>query len=327
MPIGLQGGTESPGDVIPRVALAGLIICTISVVIWRYRERRYLLFGWLWFLITLIPVIGITQAGRQAMADRYGYYFLTGLFIIAVWGGCELFARAKLSNGAVAALTLAILAAYGSTTYVQLQYWRNSYTLFSHALEVTSRNGIAEANLGASLMEAGRPDLAGPHLEAAAQYIPDLSIAHYNLGVLLQQENRPELAKHEYELALPNSADEIELAQTRSNLGFVLLQLNEIRPAIEQFSGALQINPLKQNSLIGRGMARYRLGDLDGALADFSSAAQIEPTAAAEFWLGRVFEDKGRLQQGASAYQAALQLAPGMAEAQQRLDAIRAKAY
>jgi tetratricopeptide (TPR) repeat protein len=310
-----------------KVMAAALLLWTVSGVIWRYRERRYLLFGWLWFLISLIPVIGITQAGRQGMADRYGYFFLIGLFIIAVWGGYEFVARLKLSNGAVTALTVAILVAYASVTYVQLQYWRNSYALFSHALEVTSRNGIAEANFGAALMEAGRPDLAMPHFEAAAQYIPELSTAHYNLGVLLQQQNRAELAKREYELAITYSADETELAQTRSNLGFLLFQLNEIKPAIEQFSAALAINPLKQNSLIGRGMAHYRQGELDGALSDFSSAAEIAPTASGEFWLGRVLEDKGRLQEALRAYQEALQLAPGMAEAQQRLDAIRAKAH
>jgi protein O-mannosyl-transferase len=233
----------------------------------------------------------------------------------------------KLSRLAVSALTLSILVAYASATYVQTQYWRNSYSLFTHALEVTSRNGVAEDNLGAALMEAGRPDLAGPHLEAATVYIPELSTAHYNLGLLLQQQTRLDLAKREYELALTYSTDETELAQTRSNLGFLFVQQNELKHAVEQFTAALQINPVKQNALLGRGLARYRQGELDAALNDFSSAVQIGPMAPAEFWLGRALEDKGRLQEASSHYQAALQLAPDMAEAQQRLDGIRAKVH
>jgi Tfp pilus assembly protein PilF len=310
-----------------KVVGASLLLCGISAVIWHYRERRYLLSGWLWFLVSLVPVIGIVQVGRQGMADRYAYFSFIGLFVIAVWGGSEVFVRVKLSRLAVTALTLSILVAYASATYVQTQYWRNSYSLFTHALEDTSRNGVAEDNLGAALMEAGRPDLAGPHLEAATVYIPELSTAHYNLGLLLQQQTRLDLAKREYELALTYSTDETELAQTRSNLGFLFVQQNELKPAVEQFTAALQINPAKQNALLGRGLARYRQGELDAALNDFSSAVQIGPMAPAEFWLGRALEDKGRLQEASSHYQAALQLAPDMAEAQQRLDAIRAKAH
>jgi tetratricopeptide (TPR) repeat protein len=105
------------------------------------------------------------------------------------------------------------------------------------------------------------------------------------------------------------------------------VQQNELKPAVEQFTAALQINPAKQNALFGRGLARYRQGELDAALNDFSSAVQIGPMAPAEFWLGTALEDKGRLQEASSQYQAALQLAPDMAEAQQRLDAILAKAH
>jgi len=310
-----------------KVVLAGLLLLTATAVSWLYRERRYLLTGWLWYLATMVPVIGIVQVGRQAMADRYAYLPFVGLFIIAVWGCAELFAHLKLSHSAGFAVTLAVLGGYASVCYAQVQYWHSSYTLFSHALEVTSRNGVAEDNFGVALMEAGRPDLAMAHFEAAATYIPQLSTAHYNLGVLLQQQNRPDLAKREYGLALTYSTDPTELVQTHSNLGFLLMQLNETKPAIEHFTAALQINPVKQNSLLGRGILRYRQGELDAALADFSSAAQIGPLAQADFWLGRVLQDKGRLQEASSAYQAALQLAPGIAEAQQRLDAIRAKPH
>ena len=174
-------------------------------------------------------------------------------------------------------------------------------------------------------MEMGRSDLAQPHFEAAAEFIPQLSTAHYNLGVFQQQQNHPDAARREYELALQYSSDATEAAQTHGNLGFLLLGQNDFKGAMEHFTAALQINPDKQNSLLGRGIAEYRQGNLDTAVVDLSRAAQIGPMAQADFWLGRTLEDKGQAQAAASAYAAALQLAPAMTEAQQRLDSLRTK--
>jgi tetratricopeptide (TPR) repeat protein len=171
----------------------------------------------------------------------------------------------------------------------------------------------------------GRPDLAQPHFEAAAEFIPELSTAHYNLAVLEQQQNHRDAARREYELALKYSSDTTEIAQSHSNLGFLLLVLNDSKAAIEQFNSALQINPAKHNSLLGRGIAEYRQGNLNTAVTDLSHASQIAPMAQADFWLGRALEDKGQTEAAANAYDTALRLAPGMAEAQQRLDALRAR--
>ena len=309
-----------------KVSLAGVLLVTITVAAWLYRERhRYLLTGWLWYLVSLVPMIGIVQVGRQAMADRYAYLPFVGLFIIAIWGCAELLAHLRMSASVQIAIAVAVLVGYASVAFLQVNYWHDSYTLFAHALEVTHRNGVAEDNLGAALMQMGRPDLAQPHFEAAAEFIPQLSTAHYNLAVLAQQLNHPETAKHEYELALKYSSDPTENAQSHSNLGFLLVQLNDSKAAIEQFNSALQINPEKQNSLLGRGMAEYRQGNLDAAVADLSRAAQVAPLAQADFWLGRALEDKGQTDAAATAYDAAVRLAPGMAEAQQRLDALRGR--
>jgi Tfp pilus assembly protein PilF len=309
-----------------KVLAAASLLLAITALAWRYRERhRYLLAGWLWYLVAMIPMIGVIQVGRQAMADRYAYLPFVGLFIVAVWGCAELFAALKVSDFAAGAVTAAVLVIYASMAFLQINYWHNSYTLFSHALAVTSRNGIAEDNLGTALMEMGRPDLAEPHFQAAAEYIPQLSTAHYNLGVLQQQQNHPEAARREYEMAIQYSSDATEAAQTHSNLGFLLLEQNDFKAATDQFSAALQINPDKQNSRLGRGIAEYRQANLEAAVADLSHAAQIAPLAQADFWLGRALEDKGDSQAAASAYAAALKLAPGMTEAQQRLDGLRTK--
>ncbi len=309
-----------------KVVAAAILLIAITALAWRYRKGQpYFLAGWLWYLVAMIPMIGVVQVGRQAMADRYAYLPFVGLFVIAAWGGAELFARLKLSGFAAGAVASALLIIYASMAFLQINYWHSSVTVFSHALAVTSRNGIAEDNLGTALMEMGRPDLAMPHFEAAAEFIPQLSTAHYNLGVLEQQQNHTDAARHEYELALQYSADSTEAAQTHSNLGFLLLEQNDLKVAIEQFSAALQVNPDKQNSLLGRGIAEYRLSMLDAAVTDLSRAAQIAPLAQADYWLGRALEDKGQREASINAYAAALQLSPSMSEARQHLDGLRGK--
>ena len=311
-----------------KAAGAALLLIAVTVAMWLYRERhRYLLTGWLWYLLAMVPMIGIVQVGRQAMADRYAYLPFIGLFVIGVWGCAELCERLKLSITLEAGIAVAIVIVYASITFLQISYWRNSYTLFSHAVQVTDRNGVAEDNLGVALTEMGRPELASPHFLAAAEYVPQLPTPHYNLGVLYQKQRELDLARAEYELTLRYSSDPLELAQSHSNLGFLLLDLGDNKSALDHFTSALQIDPEKQNSLLGRGMAEYRAGNLDGALADFSHAAQIAPSAQAEFWLGRALEDKAQFQSAITAYQTALQLAPGMADAQERLNAIREKTH
>ncbi len=301
------------------------ILIGATALVWHYRRERELLVGWLWYLGTMVPVIGIVQVGGQAMADRYVYIPFLGLFVMVVRLAANLAARIKLSRAITLALVFAVLFGYASVSYRQITYWRNSYTLFSHAVQVTSRNAIAEDNLGVALMEMGHPELADPHFRAAIQIAPRISTAHYNLATLLHSKNRLDQAKHEYETALSYGSDPTELAQAHNNLGALLMQLNQAAEAISQFDAAIRINPNKQNSFLGRGSVEYKQGNLGAALSDFSCAAQLAPSAAANFWIGRTLEDKGDFAGAAKAYEMTLRLAPDMKEAQARLDAVLLK--
>jgi len=231
----------------------------------------------------------------------------------------------KLSRSIVLCGALAALIAYASVSFRQIGYWRNSYALFTHTLEVTSRNSVAETNLGEVLVKMGHPELAISHFSAAIQITPDFSTPHYDLGQLLQVENKLGAAKQQYELTFAYSSDQTELARAHNNLGALLIQLKQPAEAVWQFDAALRIDPNEQNSLIGRGTIEYQQGALDAALQDFVRAAQISPSPVAYFWMGRVLEDKGRFSEAAMAYNATLQMAPGMQEAQTRLDAMRQK--
>ena len=306
---------------LAKLLAAASLLAIITLLAWLHRTRRpYVITGWLWFLVAMLPMIGIVQVGRQAMADRYAYLPLVGLFLVAVWGTADLCRHLQLPQTAKAVIATAFVIGYSTVTLFQIGYWRDSYTLFSHALAVTTHNGVAEDNLGVSLMEMGRPDLALPHFEAAARYIPELSTAHYNLGVLAQQSNRAETARFEYELALQYSADPDEIAQAHSNLGFLLLD-RDPQSALNHFSAALQINPNKTNSLLGRGIAQYHLNHLDAAIDDLTRASR-SPIPLAYYWLARALEDNGQTQAAVNAYQITVHLAPAMADAQRRLDAL-----
>jgi protein O-mannosyl-transferase len=305
------------------VSLAGLLAASVTLLVWQGRKRRYLLVGWLWYVGTMIPMIGIVQVGRQGMADRYAYIPFIGLFVLLVWFTADLSAQLELSRSLCGVLGLAVLVGYASVSYRQISYWRDSYTLFSHTIQVTGRNAIAEDNLGDSLATMGHPELAIPHFEMAIQIAPLLSTPHYNLATLLQSENQLERAKGEYETALSYSSDPAERAQAHNNLGALLISLHRPAEAFLHFNAAIAINPREQNSFLGRGLIEYQQGSLEAAAADFARAAQIAPSAASYFWLGRTLEDKGELRAAASAYDAALRLAPTMSEAQDRVAAIR----
>lgn len=306
-----------------KVFAAVTIILLISILVWRGRNRGYLPVGWLWYLGTLVPVIGVVQVGRQAMADRYAYISTLGLFVIAVWSIAEFAPRLRLAKSSQVVLAAGALFLYVAFAYVQIGYWRNTVTLFSHALEITADNAIAEDNLGTGYMEMGMLDKALPHYVAAVRLSPQLFTPHYNLANVLLRENHLDEAQREFELALQRASDPIELAQAHNNLGILLMQKNELAGALREFNAALQWNSNELNSLIGRGMIEFQMGILDPAVADFQRATQVAPSAVAYFWLGRTFEGKGDFRSALPAYENAVRLAPAFASANDRASFLR----
>jgi len=309
-----------------RLLLAASVLIAISAIVWRFRAIRYLLFGWLWYLGTMFPMIGLVQSGRQGMADRYMHIPMLGIIVALVWLLADWATRLKLNQGLLTVSFFILVSPYVYVTHKQLGYWRDSYALFTHTLEVTKNNGIAENNLGVALQEMRKPQLAAQHFEAAARLIPELAQAHYNLAVLLQGQNRSEEAAREYHRAIAVSSDPLETAQAHNNLGILYIDAKNNAAAMTELNAAIALNPNEQNSYIGRGIIELQSWNYDAAIADFSRAAAIAPSPEACFWLGRAFEGKGEFRRAANAYAAALQLAPGMADARARLEALQSKA-
>jgi tetratricopeptide (TPR) repeat protein len=281
--------------------------------------------GWLWYLGTMLPMIGFVQTGRQGMADRFMHIPMMGLLFALVWLVGDIAAEKHWQKEIPVALFLLAAAPFAAVTIKQIGYWQDSYTLFGHTLDVTKNNGFAENDFAVALMERGEPQLAAPHFIAAVRFSPDLASPHYNLAVLLQKQNQLDLAEREYRAALALSSDQAEIAQSHNNLGILYLGEGKYASTMTELSAAIAIDPNEQNSYIGRGTAEMQTMNVDAAIADFAKAAQIAPSPLALYWLGRALESKGDTQQAVKAYAAALQLAPAMAEARARLAALGAR--
>jgi tetratricopeptide (TPR) repeat protein len=307
--------------------LGAVALVTITALVWRYRQKKYLVTGWFWYVGTMVPVIGIVQVGHQALADRYAYIPFLGLFVMAVWGLAEVAGRLDVSQITRVAVVCAIVGGYALTSYAQMGYWHDTYTLWLHATQVTSKNAFGEENLAQMLIEKGRPDLAEQHFDLATTYLPRWSVAHFDFAEMLRKEQRYQDAIREYRLALAYETEPDEAAASHINLGAIYIQQKQLAAAISEFDAAISIAPKNWLPFTNRGLVEYAQGNLDAAIGDFSHAVAIEATPKDYFWLGRSLEDKGQFGQAATAYENALRLEPNLSDAKAGLARIRAKAH
>jgi protein O-mannosyl-transferase len=189
-------------------ALVLLIVITVRVV--QARRHRYLFVGWLWFLGTPVPMIGLVQVGTQAMADRYAYLPFVGLYVMICWGVAELAQQQHVPNVPTAvlpAVSLAVLSILTIIAYRQIGYWQDDVTLWSHALKVTNGNYIAEDNLGEALVEDGKMDQAMPHFFRAAAIFPPDPTSNLNIGAYEQAQGDFASAIAQYRQVLSHTLD------------------------------------------------------------------------------------------------------------------------
>ena len=313
-----------PGTSIPlaQALAAAFVLVIITVLVIAARRKGYLLMGWLWYLGTMVPVIGLVQVGDQAMADRYAYVPLIGLFVMIVWGIADSAGTAKRNQKlAIAVAAVGIVALIGQCAR-QIGYWQNSITLFSHAIAVTHDNFHAEVNLGGALEEIGRPDEAMGHFYAAVADNPKFGLAHYDIGIHLQRDGKLEAAAREYSLAIANERDPETQARGENDLGYCLIGLNRGAEAEGHFSRAIELDPYKFNSHYGLGHLLLERGDFQEAAIHLTQAAAILPTELDYFDLGRALEGQKKFAEAANAYQTALRLRPNFADAQKRLEGV-----
>ncbi|MHC4336752.1 MAG: tetratricopeptide repeat protein, partial [Planctomycetota bacterium] len=269
-----------PGDKLAmwQAATAALLLLVISIWIIRLApKRRYLLVGWLWYLGTLVPVIGLVQVGVQALADRYTYVPLTGLFIIIAWGFGDLAVKWRYRKILYSASMLTVLLALAICTHLQLRHWRNGVTLFEHAIEVTNNNHIAHNNLGVLLKSQGNLNEAISHYHQALQIKSDFAKAHYNLGGALRLQGKLDEAISHYRQALQARPN---YAKAHNNLGIALRAQGKLDEAIHHYHQALQIKPDDVKTHNNLANALLKQGKFDEAVHHYRQALQVEPDNA-----------------------------------------------
>jgi tetratricopeptide (TPR) repeat protein len=329
-PVGLAFFYPHPGTHVSLffAAISAVLLLVATIVVIRFApNHRYLATGWFWYLGTLVPVIGIIQVGDQAIADRYTYVPLTGLFIIIAWGLPELLAGWSCRRIALQSSALTVLTALTVCTYLQLPYWKNSLTLCQHALKVTRDNYLAHFNMTEMLMQLGRSDEAmrqnfeavrikpnfapainnlgdvlfgaGKTDEAAGYYEralalnPGIAEAHANLGIVLANRgNYDEAVKH-----FRAAAQVIDTPRIHTDLGSALLNLGRFDQAAREYEKVLRVEPNNAGAHNDLGVALFQMGKIDVAIAQFNRALQIDPNyAPVKDNLKKVLAEKQKLQ-------------------------------
>lgn len=254
---------------------AFIFLAFITIIAARQASRRpYLITGWLWFLGTLVPVIGLVQVGGQAMADRYHYIPSIGLFIALVFAAAD-FSVARATRIAAAAAVLLIM---GTLAWKQVGLWRDSVTLFTHTISVTSDNLPMEYNLGYVLGRQGKSDEAIAHFNEALRISPNYYNALINLGVTLSDQGKAAEAIRYYDQALriePNSA------KAHAEMAVALARQEKLRDAMPHFYKAVELAPNDAGVRANLGRALALQGKLQEALEQLNEALRLKPDLAA----------------------------------------------
>jgi protein O-mannosyl-transferase len=319
-PANLALGYPHPGTTLPAwhvVWSASLLIIISAGAIAGHRKHRYLLVGWLWYLVMLLPVIDIMQAGQNARADRYTYLPQIGLYLLLTWGAEEItrsWRHRRVVQGLAAA---AILAGLLAGAYVQTGYWKTSESLWRHALACTPDNEFVHNNLGNALVAREQWAEAVQHFERALQIKPDYAQAHLNLGVALANQEKREDAIRHFERALqlnPNSAE------AHYNLGDALAAQGKWDEAIRQFERALRLKPDFAEAHYGWGLALGAQGKWDEAVRHYEPALHLKlDVADAQYITGVAFATRKQWDQAIELYEGVLRVKPDFAEAHYRL--------
>ncbi len=267
-------------DNIPlwQVAGAGLVVLGISIFAVRSaRKHPYFLVGWLWYLITLVPVIGLVQAGDQALADRFTYLPLMGLFLMIVWGSTVFLKEWRHRKTILFASVCFVTVACAVVTRSQMKYWQNSLTLFEHAIEVTSNNYLAHNNLGAVLVDREKYEEAIPHFAEALRIKPNYADAHYNLANALARQGKVQEAIEHHQAALQITPGDV---RTKNRLGVLLAGQGRYREAVACFEEILRTDPAYAEAYNNIGVALSEQGRYQEAIKHFREALRFRPNFA-----------------------------------------------
>lgn len=298
------------------VGSAGLL-ALVTWLAWRDR-RRWLLTGWLWYVGSLVPVIGLVRVGSQAMADRYMYLPLIGIFWILAWQAEELVRDRRAIRGILSTALAAALILLTVTTRAQVRVWQSSLTLFRHALSVTADNTLARLNLGEALASAGQIEEAMENFRRAVQLHPENYMARHNLGLALADLGRFDEAIPHYREAVRAKPD---FQEALYNLGEALIRVGDLDEAAAALAQTVRLEPNHFRAHCSLGNIAARRGQKEEALASYREALRIQPDYPEVLNnMGAVLASQGKREDAAVLFRRALELQPTYEDARRNLD-------
>jgi tetratricopeptide (TPR) repeat protein len=318
---------------------AALLIAITAAAIWLRRRAPYVLAGWLWFLITLVPVIGLVQSGEQAMADRFMYLAMLGPLVIVAGGVRDLLARVipapqtprapEARNRPLTIVAVAVMLAGTAASYAQTAHWEHSERLWRYALTTTPDNYLAFENLGRALRDNARFDEAVESYEQAKQHAPQGSVKYQAvmdnaIGITRQRQGRDADAERAFANAVANDP---RLAEAQNNLGNALAAAGRATDALPHFRAAVDLNPSMSEAWVGLGSASLAANQPRDATEAFTRALSIDASLAeAHNGLGSAYALQGDTERALQEYTRALQLKPALTSASVNMAITLAKA-
>ena len=299
------------------IGAAFLLIGITALCLFQRRNRPYLIVGWLWFLGTLVPVIGFVQVGGQTMADRYFYIPSIGLFIALVFGLADLAKSWRIAPALSTGIAAGVLLILAILTNAQIQRWRDSFTLFEHTLAVTPPNLHIEHNLGLALGGSGRYDEAAAHFEKALQIDRNFYDGLVGMGVTREFQGRLPEAIDYFQAAIHSQPD---TPTAHLQLGRVLWKQNSDQAALEEIGRAWQLAPKDADIRADFGLALQLVGRIPEAIEQFHVALRVNPNnAETHANLGLALLDSGKPQESIPEFEMALRLKPELTDAADNL--------
>lgn len=326
-PAGLSPIYPHPGSSMKmwQFAAAAIVLLAITGLVLTARRRRYLLVGWLWFLGTLVPMIGLVQVGTQAMADRYAYLPFIGLFIMVAWGVRDWAEAQNVSNGWLAGAGVACVLALALVAHRQIGYWGDNLTLWTHAVEVQPGSFIAQDNLGGALLNDGRYDEAMQHFRAAVSINGTDPMSRLNIAADEQRHGHLPEAVEEFNQLVLTTRDPRYRATAFSDMGYAYLNLGDLEKAKQSFGAAVSLRPRTLRAWVGLGMVAQKSGSPGAAVAAYSQALKIQQWDLGYFLLGRALQQSGKNAEAQAAMDEARRLSEDFDQLQKASDALLAK--
>ena len=298
-----------------------VILAVVTAGFYRlHRKHPYLIVGWLWYVISLLPVIGLFQSGAQSHADRFVYIPFIGIYIILAWGTPHFLKVLRTPRVFSTILFFIILPVLSTMSWFQVRYWKNSSTLYAHTLAVTDNNWLIHNNYGMVLEEEGKVKEATGHFQEAVNIKPDLPVSHLNLANNLFRLGKFSEAERHYQMIIAANTDLEAAAKAHNCLALIYQLQRKNSEAIKHYQEALLINPTEVKALNNLAILYAQMGDFANAFINFERALELSPGNEETLNnLGLLSIKTGNINKGISYFQKALGYNPEYKPARENL--------